>query len=101
MTNPVNTQLWLFFASLVFGGGIGVFYVLLGLLRRKRKHVPNALADTVFWAVSSPAIFVFFMRVNGGDVRGYMLVSMLFGACAVAVGRYFLFGEGRALRKRK
>ena len=91
MDNPVPEQLRLFFQSLVFGAAAGGFYILLGGMRKRRKKFRNAAIDALFWAVCAPAAFCFFMRVNGGDVRGYMLAAMLLGGAAVCAVRYFVF----------
>ena len=89
MENPVNLQGGLFFSCFLFGNVLGIFYVLLGFARRKRRFWLGAVADMLFWLVCGPAIFLFLMGLNGGDVRGYLLFAILLGGCLVAVGRYF------------
>ncbi|MBR4940576.1 MAG: spore cortex biosynthesis protein YabQ [Clostridia bacterium] len=83
----------MFLKSIVFGGGLGVLYVIMGFVRRKKGFWCSAVCDGVFWTIASPGIFIYLMRLNGGDVRGYLRGAIGLGAAAVAVVAYFLFGK--------
>ena len=100
MENPVSLQAGLFFSSLLFGVAMGVVYVLFGLLRKRGRFWRNAAADILFWCLCGPLCFWFFMGLNGGDVRGYLIAAMLLGGSFVAVGSYYL-SSGRKSRKKK
>ena len=90
MENPVSLQIGYFFSCSVFGALLGVVYVLFGVMRRKKRFWLTAAADILFWVLCGPAVFLFLMGLNGGDVRGYLLFAVLSGGCAVAIGWYFL-----------
>ena len=101
MGNPVSLQIGLFFSCLVFGFALGGVYVLLGLMRRKRKFWLSAVSDIIFWLLSAPAVFLFFMGLNGGDVRGYLLFAVFGGGFSVAVGWYFLVKKKKVKKEQK
>ena len=90
MENPVGLQGGLFFSSVVFGLLLGTVYILFGIMRRKNRFWLSALADILFWSFCAPAVFLFLMGLNGGDVRGYLLFAIFLGGGFPSVGWYFL-----------
>ena len=90
MENPVSLQIGYFFSCSVFGVLLGVVYVLFGVMRRIKRFWLTAAADILFWMLCGPAVFLFLMGLNGGDVRGYLLFAVFGGGFSVAVGWYFL-----------
>ena len=99
MENPVGLQLGLFFRAVCFGSVLGLFYGALGILRVRRKRWLTALADGFFWLVTAPVTFVFFMRLNGGDIRAYLLAGLLLGGAAVSAALFWVTGWQKIKRK--
>ena len=101
MENPVSLQAGLFFSCFVLGMIIGAFYIIPGALGRKKHFWLACAADIILGLLSGPAVFLFLMGLNGGDVRGYLLAAVLFGGCLVSVGWYFLFRKKKGKKRRK
>ena len=98
MENPVLLQGGHFIVCLIFGSFLGAIYILFGVLRKRNRFWLSALSDILFWTICGPAVFLFLMGLNGGDVRGYLLAAVFAGGCSVAVAWYFLL---KSIKKKK
>ena len=80
MENRALDQLMLFVRSLGWGGCIGLWYALLGLVRVFERMVWTALADLLFWVVTAVASFLFLLTYADGRADGYVLAAIVGGA---------------------
>ena len=80
MENSVLDQLTKFACALVWGGGVGLLYELLGLLRVPGRRIVTALADLLFWTITAVATFLFLLARNSGAADGYLLAAITGGA---------------------
>ena len=109
MENSVYDQFLRFVRAAVFGGGAGVFYGLLGLLRAWGNAVLTGVSDCLFWLLAGSAAFLFILAHCNGRAEGYVLIAMALGAIVTAkvTGRLLawpvrqLEKRGRTARKRR
>lgn len=101
MENPVALQVGFFWRAVCFGAVMGLFYSALGVFRHRRRRWLTAVADGFFWTVTAPVTFVFFMRLNGGDMRVYLLAGALLGGAAVSGTLFLATGWQKIKRKQR
>ena len=82
MENNVLDQLTKFACALMWGGGVGLLYELLGLLRVLGRSA-TALTDVFFWTVTAATTFLFLIACNRGAADGYLLAAIAVGAVLV------------------
>ena len=77
----VNDQVLTFIYSLVLGMMICTFYDILRALRKtgSRSYLSVFIGDIFFWIVSAFVTFIFLLSRTNGEIRGYVLISMLLG----------------------
>ena len=77
----VNDQVLTFIYSLVLGMMICTFYDILRALRKtgSRSYLSVFIGDLLFWIVSAFVTFIFLLSRTNGEIRGYVLISMLLG----------------------
>lgn len=70
-------QTWVFLYSIALGGLLGLFYDFFRIVRVALPHRPLAvlLEDLVFWTVCTTATFTFFLCMDGGRIRIFLLVG--------------------------
>ena len=71
-----------FASSLLLGFSLALAYDLLRAVRLKRRGLAflTPLCDTLYCALFALLVFLFSLRVGGGELRLYMIVSALLGA---------------------
>ncbi len=77
----VNDQILTFLYSLVLGVLLCVFYDILRAIRKtgSSSYFSVLAGDIIFWIVNSFVTFIFLLSRTNGEIRGYVLVSMLLG----------------------
>lgn len=77
----VNDQVLTFIYSLVLGMMICTFYDILRALRKtgSRSYFSVFIGDMFFWIVSAFVTFIFLLSRTNGEIRGYVLISILLG----------------------
>ena len=83
---PLSAQAQGFLSSLLLGFSLALIYDLLRALRLSRRDLAflTPLCDTLYCALFALLVFLFSMRVGGGELRLYMLFSVLLGAVSSA-----------------
>jgi len=78
---PLELQLYSFFMVSLSGAAFGLLFDVLRALRRHFRPNPwiGALADLSFWAVATAAVSAGLFHGNWGELRFYVLVSLLLG----------------------
>lgn len=87
MILSIHEQARLFLLMLLVGGGIGLFYDGLRILRHALPHKRLWIQaeDGLFWLLTIFPVFCVLLRANGGELRFFLLLG-LFGG----MGLYFL-----------
>lgn len=87
MILSLHAQAQLFLLTILLGGGMGLFYDGLRLLRRTVRHRTLFVQaeDGLFWLFAVFFVFGVLLRVNAGEMRFFALLG-LFGG----MGLYFL-----------
>ena len=77
----VNDQILTFLYSLVLGILLCIFYDVLRAIRKtgSSSYFSVLAGDIIFWIVNSFVTFIFLLSRTNGEIRGYVLVSMLLG----------------------
>ena len=90
MENEPLFQMLCFGKALLFGAVSGIGYESLGIFRMLGRFWLTSLCDVCFWLVTAVAAFLFFLRINGGAPRGFLLAAMLAGIVLVhlTLGRW-------------
>lgn len=91
MENAPFSQLYEFIASVLWGGLTGILYGLFGIFRFGGNKWIIAVSDFVFWLITAVSTFVFFLAINGGNLRGFMLVGAVLGAVLIRICSRNLF----------
>jgi len=83
---PLELQFYSFFMVSLTGAGLGLLFDLLRVLRTRFQPTPliGAAADLSFWVAATAAVSAGLFHGNWGDLRFYVLVSLLLG-----VGSYY------------
>lgn len=83
---PLELQFYSFFMVYLTGAGLGLLFDLLRVLRARFQPTPliGAVADLSFWVAATAAVSAGLFHGNWGDLRFYVLVSLLLG-----VGSYY------------
>ena len=83
MTGDIARQLQGLCRAVLLGGGLGVFYDLLRIIRR-RFPVPvlGGVLDFLFWVAATVALFLFSRDAWDGQIRLYGAVFCLLGGAA-------------------
>lgn len=78
---PLELQLYSFFMVTLSGVAFGLLFDLLRALRRHFRPNPwvGALGDLIFWAAATAAVSAGLFHGNWGELRFYVLVSLLLG----------------------
>lgn len=109
MENEPLFQILCFGKVLLFGAVSGICYESLGAFRMLGHFWLTSLCDVVFWLVTTAAAFLFFLRINGGAPRGFLIAAFLAGMVLVhlTLGRWSehltksVSGRLQALRRRR
>jgi len=80
----MSGQAWLFFYTVLFGVGVGIFYDLFRVLRKTMPHASFAvqLEDVFFWVAVTGCMFYFMLSQNYGEIRPFTLIG---AACGLAI----------------
>ena len=90
MTADIARQLQALCRAVLMGGGLGVLYDLMRIVRRRvPSPVLGGILDFLFWAAATAALFLFSHETWAGQVRLYgaafcMLVGGSLSDCGVA-----------------
>ncbi len=81
MNKVIIVELRFFFASIIWGMLLIVFYDLLRIFRRVMKHNGFfvAIEDIIYWVICSVLIFRMMYKQNNGIIRGFSILAMLLG----------------------
>ncbi|MCL2500006.1 MAG: spore cortex biosynthesis protein YabQ [Defluviitaleaceae bacterium] len=81
MILSMPAQAWLFVATVVVGGAVGVFYDFFRVLRRTAPHGKWAvqLEDLFFWLAVTVLVFYYMLHRNYGEIRFFALLGMGLG----------------------
>lgn len=79
MENEPLFQLLCFGQAFVWGVLSDIWYEVLGFVRMLDRFWLTALCDSLFWLTVAVATFLFFLRINGGAPRGFLLIAMMIG----------------------
>ena len=90
MENEPLFQVLCFGKAMLFGAAAGAGYECMGVFRMLGRFWLTSLCDTCFWLITAPAAFLFFLRINGGAPRGFLLTAILAGMVLVhgTLGRW-------------
>ena len=82
MIISMSGQAAAFVASAAIGVVLGVIFDLFRVLRRLFRHkgVATAVQDAFFWIIGTLLTFTLFLRLNDGEMRGYLFLGLLLGA---------------------
>lgn len=87
------------------GAVLAVSYDIFRVIRRTVRHAVWVVSgeDLVFWIISAFVIFCFFLSVDSGNFRMYMIFGLLAGIALyrITAGRIFVRGMSFFLRKIK
>lgn len=78
MAIVISTQLLAFLQSVLLGFGLGLLYDLLRALRLRVRRI-TVLSDGFYCFVSGWCVFLFVLRHNNGQLRGFLLLGLLGG----------------------
>lgn len=90
MTLSIDVQFKYFFATIVTGFGIGVFFDVYRIIRgfNYKRGILSAISDLLFWILMSLFAFIFLLNTNNLNLRYYTFIGMIFGfiiyMCAVS-----------------
>lgn len=90
MENEPLFQILCFGRAVLFGTAAGICYECMGVFRMLGRFWLTSLCDACFWLITAPASFLFFLRINGGAPRGFLLTAILAGMVLVhcTLGRW-------------
>lgn len=90
MENEPLFQVLCFGKAMLFGAAAGICYECMGVFRMLGRFWLTSLCDACFWLVTALAAFLFFLRINGGAPRGFLLTAILAGMVLVhgTLGRW-------------
>lgn len=82
MDDSVQSQAYIFFATLYGGIVIGFIYDLYRIFRyySKPKKIATFIEDLIFWIVVSIISLVILIFSNWGEIRGYVFLGFFSGA---------------------
>lgn len=94
MTLSIDVQFKYFFATIVAGIGIGVFFDVYRIIRgfNYKKGILSSISDLLFWILMSLFTFIFLLNTNNLNVRYYTFIGLVFGFIIYmcAVSRYVI-----------
>lgn len=81
MIVSISTQAVFFLAAALAGALLGVFYDVFRLVRRFLRHKTAVVAieDALFWLLSTAFVFIFLLRLNFGELRGFTFIGLGLG----------------------
>lgn len=81
MEASLQSQLYIFLATLIGGLVIGLAYDFYRLFRYyfKPKRVKTFIQDLLFWILLSLVIVLFINKVNEGEFRGFLFLGFTLG----------------------
>ena len=89
ITLAYETQLFLW--SIVLGAALSLLYDLLRVLRAQTKHRAAAISleDTLYFLLFAAITFGFSLKINSGQLRGYILLGegLGWGLWHLTIGR--------------
>ena len=100
----VPQQVWLFLASVLLGGAMGVVFDVFRALRivfpQLHGSALTAVEDILFWLAYGGAVYVFSLLCGRGQLRGFFFLGSLAGFVIylVTVGKAVVFVFGRVAR---
>ena len=73
----ITQQTWFFLYSILLGAALGVFYDLFRILRIAFSHAAVVVMaeDILFWSSSAFVTFVFFLAIDGGQIRLFLILG--------------------------
>jgi len=82
MDNSIQSQAYIFFATLYGGIVIGFIYDIYRIFRyySKPKKIATFIEDLVFWIIVSIIALLILLFSNWGEIRGYVFLGFLSGA---------------------
>lgn len=82
MDNSIQSQAYIFFATLYGGIIIGFLYDIYRIFRyyAKPKKVATFIEDLVFWLIVSVISLFILIFSNWGEIRGYVFLGFISGA---------------------
>jgi len=92
----LSEQAWLFFAAILTGAAIGLFYDAFRILRKTApffaKHA-LFVQDTLFWLAATLGMFYFLLHENFGEIRLFAVLGAALGAMLyfAALSRFVIF----------
>ena len=91
MAVSIAAQAALLGGALLLGAAVGVLYDAFRILRvRLPSPLLGGVLDLLFWLAVTVGLFVYAVWAGNGEVRIYMVLSVLGGA----VGYFLLFSRG-------
>lgn len=91
-------ELHFFWVSILYGGGIVLFYDIFRCMRKVMKHntLMVAVEDLIFWITTGVIIFSLLYQYNSGSIRGYSILGMGIGmivySYTISRGLFFVLG---------
>ena len=88
----IGEEVNIFFRAIMLGCAAGFCYDFLRILRRilKGKTIRVGIEDITFFIIFSLLMDVFLYYVNGGILRGYILVGIIMGVVLFEAGPGYL-----------
>jgi len=82
MDNSIQSQAYIFFATLYGGIIIGFLYDIYRIFRyySKPKKVATFIEDLIFWLIVSVISLFILIFSNWGEIRGYVFLGFISGA---------------------
>ena len=82
MDNSIQSQAYIFFATLYGGIIIGFIYDIYRIFRyySKPKKVATFIEDLIFWLIVSVISLFILIFSNWGEIRGYVFLGFISGA---------------------
>lgn len=94
MTLSIDVQFKYFFATIVTGIGIGIFFDVYRIIRgfNYKKGILSSISDLLFWILMSLFTFIFLLNTNNLNVRYYTFIGIVFGFIIYmsAISRYVI-----------
>lgn len=81
METSVQSQTYVFLATLIAGIAIGLIYDFYRLFRyySRPKKIKTFIQDLFFWLLLSFMIVIFVNKVNEGELRGFLFIGFIIG----------------------
>ncbi|MFV0519782.1 MAG: spore cortex biosynthesis protein YabQ [Lachnospirales bacterium] len=81
MIVDISSQINFFLIAFILGFFSAILFDIFRIFRKSLKHNKFFinLEDLIFWVFTTFIFYYVFLHKNNGDIRGYMLISLLLG----------------------